>query len=200
MAKRLFDLFFSFFGLIILIPFFVLIAFLIKLTSNGSVLFKQKRVGRNGKIFEIYKFRTMQKDAPYVGNKFATPKDDPRITRFGYFLRKLNIDELPQLVNVIKGEMSLVGPRPEVPEVVDFYKDEFLKIVSIKPGMTDYASLAFHREAEMLSAANDAHLHYVEEIVPQKIKLNLKYIREKSFWLDIKLIVKTILKIFSDII
>jgi len=197
--KRAFDLFFSIVGLIILIPFFILIAALIKLTSDGPVFFRQKRVGKNGKIFVIYKFRTMQKDAPYVGNKFATPKDDPRITKFGYFLRKLNIDELPQLVNVIKGDMSLVGPRPEVPEVVGLYKDDFQRIISVKPGMTDYASLAFRREAEMLSVAKDAYAHYVEEIVPKKISLNLRYIKEQSLVIDIKLIIKTIIRIVSDI-
>ncbi len=195
MPKRIFDVFFSFFGLIIFSPLFLIISFLVKISSLGPVFFKQERVGKNGKIFEIYKFRTMQKDAPYIGNKFATPKDDPRITKIGYFLRRLNIDELPQLINVIRGEMSLVGPRPEVPEVVNLYKKDYEKILSIRPGMTDFASLEFRREGDILASAKDIHGHYVREIVPEKIRLNFRYLDEQSFWLDIKLIFKTILKI-----
>ena len=140
----------------------------------------------------------MQKDAPYIGNKFATPKDDPRITKIGYFLRRLNIDELPQLINVMRGEMSLVGPRPEVPEIVDFYKDKYEEILSLRPGMTDYASLEFRREGDILASAEDAHRRYIEEMVPQKIKLNLKYVDNQSFWVDIKLIFKTVFKIVSN--
>lgn len=195
MTKRAFDLFFAFFGLIILSSLFILVAILIKLTSQGPVFFRQERIGKDGKIFKIYKFRTMQKDAPYLGNKFATPKDDPRITEVGYFLRRTNIDELPQLINVIGGEMSLVGPRPEVLEVVNLYKEEYKKILSIRPGMTDYASLEFRKEGDILASAEDAYRHYIEAMVPQKIKLNLKYIDERSFLVDIKLIFRTIFKI-----
>ncbi len=180
-------------------PLFLIVSFLVKISSPGPIFFKQERVGRNGKIFEIYKFRTMQKDAPYIGNKFATPKDDPRITKVGYYLRRMNIDELPQLLNAIRGEMSLVGPRPEVPEVVSLYKEEYKKILSIKPGMTDFASLEFRREGDVLASAMDAYLHYIQELVPQKIKLNLRYLDEQTFLLDIKLIVKTIFKIISEI-
>jgi len=198
MPKRLFDIFFSFLGLIILSPLFLLTSILIKIGSQGPVFFKQERVGKNGKAFKIYKFRTMQKDAPYIGNKFATPKDDPRITKIGYFLRRTNIDELPQLINVMRGEMSLVGPRPEVPEIVDFYKDKYEEILSLRPGMTDYASLEFRREGDILASAEDAHRRYIEEMVPQKIKLNLKYVDNQSFWTDIKLIFKTIFKIVSN--
>ena len=198
MPKRLFDIFFSFLGLIILSPLFLLTSILIKIGSQGPVFFKQERVGKNGKAFKIYKFRTMQKDAPYIGNKFATPKDDPRITKIGYFLRRTNIDELPQLINVMRGEMSLVGPRPEVPEIVDFYKDKYEEILSLRPGMTDYASLEFRREGDILASAEDAHRRYIEEMVPQKIKLNLKYVDNQSFWVDIKLIFKTVFKIVSN--
>ncbi len=140
----------------------------------------------------------MRKDAPYIGNKFATPKDDSRITKIGYYLRRTNIDELPQLINVIRGEMSLVGPRPEVPEIVDFYKDKYEEILSLKPGMTDYASLEFRREGDILASAEDAYRRYIEEMVPQKIKLNLKYVDNQSFWVDTKLIFKTVFKIVSN--
>ncbi len=199
MVKRLFDIFFSLVGVIILTPLFLIVSFLVKISSPGPIFFKQERVGRNGKIFKIYKFRTMQKNAPYVGNTFATPKDDPRITKVGYYLRRMNIDELPQLINVIRGEMSLVGPRPEVPEVVSLYKEEYKKILSIRPGMTDFASLEFRREGDVLASARDAYSHYIQELVPQKIKLNLRYLDEQTFLLDIKLIVKTIFKIISEI-
>jgi len=200
MPKRLFDTFFSFLGLIMLSPAFLIISFLIRVSSSGPVFFRQERVGKNGKIFKIYKFRTMQKDAPYIGNKFATPKDDPRITKVGYILRRTNIDELPQLINIIRGEMSLVGPRPEVPEVVNLYEKEYKKILLIKPGMTDFASLEFRREDDILASAKDAYRYYIQEIVPKKLELNFKYLEKQSFLLDTKLIFKTIFKIISDAI
>jgi len=168
MPKRLFDIFFSFLGLIILSPLFLLTSILIKIGSQGPVFFKQERVGKNGKAFKIYKFRTMQKDAPYIGNKFATPKDDPRITKIGYFLRRTNIDELPQLINVIIGEMSLVGPRPEVPEIVNLYKNEYEQILFIKPGMTDFASLAFRREGDILASAKTHTAVILKKWCPKK--------------------------------
>lgn len=199
MPKRIFDVLFALCGVFFLSPLFSTVSFLVKISSPGPIFFKQERVGRNGKIFKIYKFRTMQEDAPYIGNKFATPRDDPRITRVGYYLRRTNIDELPQLFNVIKGEMSLVGPRPEVPEVVKLYKDNYKKILSIRPGMTDFASLEFRREGDILASAVDAYRYYVDEMVPKKLELNLRYLDEQSFLLDIKLIVKAIFKIVSEI-
>jgi len=197
MGKRIFDIFFSSLGLIFFSPLLILVAILIKLDSSGPILFRQKRVGKNGKIFRIYKFRTMKKNAEEKGIHFTTPNTDPRITKIGRILRKYNIDEFPQLINVLKGEMSMVGPRAEVPEMVALYLEAQKKVLSVKPGITDYASLEFRKEGEIMSSAPDLYQTYTQKIMPEKLKLNLKYINEQSLWLDFKLIIKTIFKIIS---
>ena len=195
MAKRIFDIFFSFLGLIALGPFFVLIAFLIKLTSPGPVFFRQERVGKDGKIFKIYKFRTMVKDAEKKGVHFTTPNTDPRITKIGFFLRRFYLDEFPQLFNVLKGEMSIVGPRPEIPEVVELYNEEQKKVLSVRPGMTDLATLEFLKEGKIMESSQNLYQDYTQKVLPEKLKLNLQYIENQSLVFDIKLIIQTIFKI-----
>jgi lipopolysaccharide/colanic/teichoic acid biosynthesis glycosyltransferase len=196
MLKRLFDIFFSFIGLILLFPFFIIIGIAIILDSKGGVFFLQKRVGLNGKDFVLFKFRTMNTGADSKGLLTIGAKDN-RVTRFGYFLRKYKIDELPQLMNVLIGDMSLVGPRPEVRKYVDLYSAEQLKVVSVRPGITDYASIIYINESELLLKAEDPEECYVKEIMPAKLKLNLQYIQERGFLIDLKIIGKTVLKIIS---
>ncbi len=192
MAKRLFDLFWSILGLIVLSPLFLAVAVWIKLDSPGPVFFRQVRVGRFEKPFRIYKFRTMVADAENKGLPLTAGKD-PRITRSGAFLRRTKIDELPQLINVVKGEMSLVGPRPEVPKYVAYYPDEAKKIVfSLRPGITDYAAILFRNESEVLEGRVDPEGTYIKRILPEKIDLYLRYARERTLWLDFRLIMGTI--------
>jgi len=197
MIKRLFDIIVSFFGLIFFSPLFLIISILIKLDSEGPVFYRGLRVGRFGKPFRIFKFRSMVKNAEELGGP-STSADDPRLTKFGKFLKKYQLDELPQLINVIKGEMSLVGPRPEVKMYVDMMSNEKRKtILSIKPGMTDLASLWNFHESDVLKGSPDPEKTYQEEIRPKKIQLQLEYVKNRSFWLDLKIILKTILKIFQ---
>ncbi|MDY5795761.1 MAG: sugar transferase [Fusobacterium gastrosuis] len=193
MLKRTFDLFFSLFGIIFFFPIFLLISILIKLDSKGEIIFKQTRVTKDGKEFKIYKFRTMMKETE--GNKQITVGKDNRITKVGSFLRKTKLDELPQLFNIIKGEMSFVGPRPEVPKYVAYYTDEQKEILKVRAGITDYASIYFSNESEILGQQNDPEKYYIEEIMPHKIKLNKKYINNMGIITDIKIIILTILKI-----
>ncbi len=196
MIKRLFDIFFSFFGLLILFPILFLIAMGIKLESKGSVFYKQSRVGRHNQEFKIFKFRTM-----FIGSDkkglLTLGDNDNRVTKIGYYLRKYKLDELPQLINVFIGNMSFVGPRPEVRKYVDYYSEEDLQILKIKPGITDYASIAFRDEAELLKATNDPEKLYIEGIMPKKIALNKKYLDNYSIIADIKIIIKTILTIIK---
>ena len=197
MLKRFFDIIVSFFGLIIVSPILGVIAILIKISSPGPVFYRGTRTGRAGKSFKIFKFRTMVKNAEVLGGP-STASDDPRLTKIGKFLKKYQLDELPQLINVLKGEMSLVGPRPEVKMYVDMMTDEERKtILSIKPGMTDLASLWDFHEGEILRGSPDPEKTYQEKIRPTKIKLQLEYVKNRSFWLDLKIILKTILKIFQ---
>lgn len=196
MLKRLFDLLIASVFLIILSPVFILIAILIKFDSKGPVFFLQQRVGRNNTDFAIYKFRTMFTDADKKG-LLTIGGRDPRITRTGYNLRKYKLDELPQLINVLIGNMSLVGPRPEVRKYVSLYNAEQMKVLSVKPGITDYASIDYSNENELLSHSNDPEKKYIEEIMPAKLQLNLKYIREQSFYTDIKIILRTVKKLLS---
>jgi lipopolysaccharide/colanic/teichoic acid biosynthesis glycosyltransferase len=196
MVKRLLDIVFSLLGLMILSPLLLTIALLVKLSSAGSVFFRGIRIGRNGKPFRIYKFRTMIVGAEKAGGP-STPIDDPRLTKIGKFLKKYQLDELPQLINVLRGEMSLVGPRPEVPVYVDLMAEEEKKIIlSVSPGMTDLASLWNFHEGEVLKGSPDPEKTYLENIRPQKIRLQIEYVKNRSFWLDIKIIFKTISKIF----
>ena len=196
MAKRLFDVIFSFLGLVLVSPFLLLIAILIKLDSKGPVFYRGIRIGKFGKPFRIFKFRTMMENAEELGGS-STASDDPRLTKIGKFLKKYQLDELPQLINIIKGEISLVGPRPEVKIYVDMIREEERnKILSIKPGMTDLASLWNFHEGEVLKGSLDPEKTYIEKIRPKKIRLQLEYVKNRSFLLDLKIIIKTILKIF----
>ena len=192
--KRLIDFILSLVGLIILLPVFIVIAILIKKEDGGSIFFRQTRVGQNGKIFKIYKFRTMVENAEKLGAQI-TKGDDPRITKIGRILRKYKLDELLQLINVLKGEMSLVGPRPEVPKYVNAYKEKYKEILKVKPGITDFAALEYIDEERLLKGAKDPEKIYIEKILPEKIKYYEKYIKQMSFLTDLKIILKTILRI-----
>lgn len=176
---RFFDFLFSLFGLIVLSPVFLLISLCIVLDSRGGVFYRQSRVGKDGKDFKLYKFRSMRTGADKRG-LITVGEKDSRITRVGYFLRKYKLDELPQLINVLKGEMSLVGPRPEVRKYVDLYTPEQRKVLSVVPGITDYASIEYVDENRILGGATDPDKVYVEEILPDKIRYNMKYIENRS--------------------
>ena len=189
--KRLFDMVFSLALIVVLLPVGIVVSVWIVLDDFGSPFFVQQRVGIGGKNFGLLKFRSMKKNAELQGQLTVGMKDN-RITRSGYFIRKYKIDELPQLVNVFLGEMSVVGPRPEVPKYVLLYNEEQQNVLSIKPGITDFASIEYVRENELLSASLDPEKTYVEEIMPAKLELNLKYLREQSFLTDMKIILQTI--------
>jgi lipopolysaccharide/colanic/teichoic acid biosynthesis glycosyltransferase len=194
--KRIFDFLVALFGLIITSPVFAAIAIGIKTTSPGPVYYKAKRTGKNGKPFSMYKFRTMVVNADKMGGP-STASDDPRLTKIGLFLKKFQLDELPQLINILKGEMSLVGPRPEVEMYTSIFTEEEKKILTVLPGMTDYASLWDFHEGELLKGSDDPEKTYMEKVRPKKIELQLKYVKEHTFWIDLKIIIKTILKIFA---
>jgi lipopolysaccharide/colanic/teichoic acid biosynthesis glycosyltransferase len=197
MIKRLFDIIFSFFGLIIVSPILLIVSILIELSSPGPVFYRGERIGYKGKPFRIFKFRTMVINADRLGGP-STAGDDPRLLKIGPFLKKYQLDELPQLINVLKGEMSFVGPRPEVKMYVDMMSDEEREIIlSIKPGMTDLASLFNFHEGDILKGSIDPEKTYMEKIRPTKIKLQIKYAKSHSFWLDLKIIFKTVFKIFQ---
>jgi len=196
MIKRLFDLMITIPMLLLVSPFFLIIALLIKLGSKGPVFYMQTRVGINSRDFKIFKFRTMQMNADKAG-LLTVGGRDPRVTPIGYFLRKYKLDELPQLLNVLFGSMSLVGPRPEVRKYVDLYNVEQQKVLSVKPGITDYASIEYSEENELLAKSNDPERTYIDEIMPAKLLLNQKYIAEKSLTTDIKIIWLTFKKIIS---
>ena len=187
---RLFDIFFSALGLIILSPIFVVLYLLIRIESKGGAFYVQERVGKNGKPFGLYKFRTMRIGSDSEG-LLTIGNHDNRITRIGYFLRKTKIDELPQLLNVLKGDMSLVGPRPEVRKYVDLYTDEQRKVLSVRPGITDYASIEYADENELLSKADDPDRVYIEEVIPNKLKLNMKYLEHYTITEYFKIIFLT---------
>jgi len=193
MLKRVFDAVFSLFWLILLFPLFFLIALLVKRDSRGPVFYRSARVGQDGRIFRMYKFRTMVVNADELGGP-STSADDPRLSKLGKFLRNHNFDELPQFLNILKGEMSFVGPRPEVPQEVETYEPDIKKrILSVKPGMTDLATLANLHEEEVLKGSLDPHQTYREKIKPEKIRLALKYVEKQSFLLDLKILIKTFL-------
>jgi lipopolysaccharide/colanic/teichoic acid biosynthesis glycosyltransferase len=194
--KRLFDIVFSLLGLIILSPFILVLAILIKEEDGGSVFYRGVRVGRHGKPFRIFKFRTMVVNAENMGGT-STADDDPRITRVGRFLRRYKLDELPQLINVLKGEMSVVGPRPEVPFYVNMFTEEEKAILNVRPGITDWASIWNPDEGAILAGSPDPEKAYMEKIRPEKIRLQLKYIRERSFWVDLKIIFQTLVTILK---
>lgn len=191
---RFFDFILSLVGLVVLAPIFIVLAIWIKIDSKGPVFYKQVRVGQNGIDFGLFKFRSMVVDADKKG-LITVGGRDPRITRSGYFIRKYKLDELPQLINVLVGDMSLVGPRPEVRKYVDLYTDEQQKVLSVKPGITDYASIEYMDENEILGKSSDPEKTYIEEIMPEKIKYNMKYISNKSLFEYFKIILLTVLKI-----
>jgi lipopolysaccharide/colanic/teichoic acid biosynthesis glycosyltransferase len=191
-AKRLFDLVFAGLGLLFLAPLFLLIALMIKLDTAGPVFFRQERVGRFGIHFRIHKFRTMAVNTEAKGLQLTTGNDS-RITRTGQWLRKYKLDELAQLIDVVLGKMSLVGPRPEVPRYVAMYPEAARKIIlSVRPGITDLASIEFKDENEILTVSEDPERDYIEKILPKKIHLYQKYVSERSLWFDLALIFKTI--------
>lgn len=191
--KRLFDICVSFIVLMLFLPFGILISIAIVCESRGGVFYRQQRVGKNGLPFRLWKFRTMRVNADKLG-KLTVGMRDPRITRVGYFIRKSKLDEFPQFINVLLGEMSIVGPRPEVQEYVDLYTTEQREVLSVKPGITDYASLEYFKENELLGQSDNPRETYIQEIMPAKIALNKKYIANPTLGQDIKIMWLTFLK------
>jgi lipopolysaccharide/colanic/teichoic acid biosynthesis glycosyltransferase len=191
MLKRLVDIVLSSVTLVLLAPLFLVLAVFIKLGSPGPVFFRGVRIGRHGQPFRIYKFRTMVENSEEKGPS-STARDDPRITPVGAFLRKYKLDELPELLNVLKGEMSLVGPRPQVKWAVELYTQEQRTLLTLLPGITDYASLRFPNEEEILAGSKDPDRDYLERIHPEKMRLSLEYVRTRSLWVDMKIILMTV--------
>lgn len=188
--KRLFDIVASGLGLLFLSPIFLVLAIWIKIDSKGPVFYRQVRVGLNNKDFKIFKFRSMRVGAD-KGSLVTIGGRDPRVTRSGYFIRKFKFDELPQLINVFLGDMSLVGPRPEVRHYVNYWTPEQMRVLSVQPGITDPASIKFRNENELMEKAEDPEVYYINVIMQEKIKLYLEYVDNHSFWGDIMLIFKT---------
>ena len=197
MIKRGIDILFSLIGLICLFPFFIFISFLIFITSKGGVFFVQLRVGKNNKDFKLYKFRTMVLNSDNKG-LLTVGNNDKRITKLGYYLRKNKLDELPQLINVLNGTMSLVGPRPEVRKYVNLYNSEQKSILDVKPGITDLASIMYYNENEILANSVNPEQTYINEIMPIKLELNKQYINEMSLLTDLKIIFKTFIKLINS--
>jgi lipopolysaccharide/colanic/teichoic acid biosynthesis glycosyltransferase len=189
---RFLDILFACFGIVVFSPFYIIISIIIKLTSKGPVLYNQTRVGLQGKDFKVHKFRSMYMDADKRG--FLTVGGrDPRVTAIGYYLRKFKLDELPQLFNVLKGDMSFVGPRPEVRKYVDLYTQEQRQVLTVLPGITDYASITYRNENDLLAAAADPEALYIQEIMPHKIALNQQYISQRSVRNYFSIILKTVI-------
>ncbi|HNS41599.1 MAG TPA: sugar transferase [Taishania sp.] len=194
--KRIFDIFCSLIILSLFLPFGLILSLLIVLESKGGVFYRQERIGRFGQPFLLFKFRSMRKDADKQG-KLTVGMRDARITRTGYFIRKYKLDEFPQFINVIKGDMSIVGPRPEVKEYVDLYTPEQREILNVRPGITDIASLHYFEENELLGKSDNPHKTYVEEIMPAKIALNKQYLANPTLLNDLKIMWKTFVRILS---
>ena len=195
--KRIFDIVASGIGLILLSPLFVILAIWIKCDSIGPVFYKQVRVGRNNMDFQLFKFRSMRVGSDKKG-LITVGGHDPRITRSGYYIRKYKLDEFPQLINVFNGDMSLVGPRPEVRKYVDMYTEEQMHVLDVRPGITDLASIRYRNENELLERVNDPDKYYVEVIMPDKLRINLEYVARHSFTFDIRLIFQTFRAIVSE--
>ena len=193
---RFFDIIFSAFGLVVLAPVFAALCLKIKLGSKGGCFYIQERIGKDGKPLGLYKFRTMRIGADSEG-LLTVGEHDQRITRIGYFLRKTKMDELPQLLNVLKGEMSLVGPRPEVRKYVELYTEEQRKVLSVRPGITDYASIEYVKENELLSQAEDPERTYIEQVMPDKIKQNMRYLEHYNLIEYFKIILLTFKSLVS---
>ncbi|WP_198342525.1 sugar transferase [Polaribacter sp. SA4-12] len=194
MIKRVFDFIISFISLLFIFPILFLISIIIKISSPGPVFYKQTRVGENNKDFKIFKFRTMHLNADKKG-LLTIGGRDPRVTTIGYYLRKSKLDELPQLINVVKGDMSFVGPRPEVRQYVNLYSETQKKVLNVKPGITDLASIEFRNENEILSEQEDPNQYYIDYIMPKKLEINLKYITQRSLIKDLDVIIKTFIAI-----
>ena len=195
--KRIFDIVASVIGLILLSPLFIILTIWIKCDSIGPVFYKQVRVGRNNMDFQLFKFRSMRVGSDKKG-LITVGGHDPRITRSGYYIRKYKLDEFPQLINVFKGDMSLVGPRPEVRKYVDMYTEEQMHVLDVRPGITDLASIRYRNENELLERVNDPDKYYVEVIMPDKLRINLEYVARHSFTFDIRLIFQTFRAIVSE--
>ena len=193
--KKTFDFLVALILFVLVSPVFIAIAIAVKVTSKGEIIFKQKRVGKYGKEFYVLKFRTMITDAEKLGKQITVGERDPRITKIGHFLRKFRLDEFPQLINVLKGEMSFVGARPEVPYYVDFYTDEMMATLLTEPGITGTASIFFKDEAKMLEIEPDAEKCYINHILPEKMRLNLEYLRNLPVFYDIKLMFQTVFEV-----
>lgn len=196
MVKRLFDFLFSFFGLLVLSPLLLGVVVLVKKEDGAPILYSGNRVGLHGQTFRMHKFRTMVLNADKIGGS-SSADDDPRITRIGKKLRKYKLDELPQLFNVLKGEMSFVGPRPEVPFYVNMFTEQEKQILTVRPGITDWASLWNSDEGAILAGSPDPEKTYLEKIRPEKIRLQLKYVQEHSLFTDLTIIIRTLLKIIG---
>lgn len=196
MLKRLFDIVASGCGLLVLSPLFIVLAIWIKLDSKGPVFYRQVRVGRDNRDFKLFKFRSMRVGADKQG-LITVGGHDPRITRSGYFIRKYKLDEFPQLINVFIGDMSLVGPRPEVRKYVDMYTPEQMRVLSVRPGITDLASIRYRNENELLEQAENPDEYYEQVIMQDKLRINLEYVDNHSFWSDIKLIFMTFWEIVA---
>lgn len=194
MLKRTFDILASFCGLLLLSPLFIVVAIWIKLDSTGPVFYRQIRVGRGNKDFRLFKFRSMSVDSDKKGLLTVGGRDS-RITNSGYFIRKYKLDELPQLINVFIGDMSFVGPRPEVRRYVDIYTDEQLHVLDVRPGITDMASIKYRNENDLLEGAENPEEYYIKVIMPDKLRINLDYVAHHSFWGDIKMIFSTFVEI-----
>lgn len=194
--KRLFDIVAGGLGLLILSPLFLVLAVWIRLDSEGPVFYRQTRVGRHNRDFRIFKFRSMREGADKQG-LITVGGHDPRITRSGYFIRRYKLDELPQLINVFLGDMSLVGPRPEVRKYVDMYTPEQMHVLDVRPGITSLASIRYRNENELLDKADDPDRFYIDVIMQDKLAIDLEYVRQASFWYDIKLIIRTFWEIVS---
>lgn len=196
MVKRAFDLLFALALLLVLLPILLVFALLVAFTSSGGAFFRQVRVGRGGNEFRLLKFRTMRRDSEAQG-QLTIGGRDPRITSVGYFLRKTKLDELPQLLNVLKGDMSVVGPRPEVPEYVAMYAPGQRAVLTVRPGITGLASIDYIDENELLARSADPERAYIEEVMPAKLALDLRYVKERSFLLDLRIILATVGRVFG---
>lgn len=194
--KRLFDILASGLGLVVLSPLFAVLAVWIKADSRGPVFYRQTRVGRDNKDFRLFKFRSMRPDSDRLG-LITVGGHDPRVTRSGYYIRKYKLDELPQLINVFKGDMSLVGPRPEVRKYVDMYTPGQMRVLSVRPGITSLASIRYRNENDILAAADDPDRCYVEKVMPDKLAIDLEYVGRATLWNDIKLIFSTFKEIIA---
>lgn len=191
MIKRSLDMFFSIVGLVLCSPIFIIIVILIKIDSKGPIIFAQQRVGKHNKDFDIFKFRTMRLESELKGSLTIGNKD-PRVTKIGYYLRKYKLDELPQLLNILFGTMSFIGPRPELRKFVDYYNEDDFIVFQIRPGLTGLASIKYRNEVELIKESENAENFYIHNILPKKLKLNKYYVKNMTLFLDFKIIINTL--------